>query len=58
MVDAGSRMQSNLVRLSTRGRRIVAKESSHYIMLERPDAETLNASIVTRPAVLCKSETP
>lgn len=36
MVDAWSRMQANLAHLSTRGRRIVAKGSPHYIMLERP----------------------
>jgi hypothetical protein len=37
MVDAWSRMQSNLAHLSTRGRRIIATGSPHYIMLERPD---------------------
>lgn len=37
MVDAWSRMQANLTRLSTRGRRIIAKGSPHYVMLERPD---------------------
>jgi pimeloyl-ACP methyl ester carboxylesterase len=37
MVDAWSRMQSNLAHLSARGRRIIATGSPHYIMLERPD---------------------
>jgi hypothetical protein len=37
MVDAWNRMQANLAHLSTRGRRIIAKGSPHYIMLERPD---------------------
>ncbi len=37
MVDAWSRMQNNLAHLSTRGRRIIARGSPHYIMLERPD---------------------
>ncbi len=37
MVDAWERMQANLARLSTRGRRIIAKGSPHYIQLVRPD---------------------
>jgi len=36
-VDAWERMQENLKRLSTHSRRIVAKNSGHYIHLERPD---------------------
>ena len=30
-------MQEDLKKLSTRSRRIVAKHSSHYIVLDRPD---------------------
>jgi hypothetical protein len=30
-------MQEDLKKLSTRSRRIVAKNSSHYIVLDRPD---------------------
>ena len=37
IVDAWERMQGNLARLSTRGRRIIAKGSGHYIQLDRPD---------------------
>jgi hypothetical protein len=37
MVDAWGRMQTDLEHLSTHGQRIIAKGSSHYIMLERPD---------------------
>jgi pimeloyl-ACP methyl ester carboxylesterase len=37
MQDEWSRMQEGLANLSTRGRRIVAKGSSHYIQLDRPD---------------------
>ncbi len=37
MVDAWDRMQSNLKNLSTRIRQIIARNSAHYIQLERPD---------------------
>jgi hypothetical protein len=37
MQDEWSRLQEGLANLSTRGRRIVAKGSSHYIQLDRPD---------------------
>jgi hypothetical protein len=30
-------MQEDLKKLSTRSRRIVAKDSTHYIQLDRPD---------------------
>jgi hypothetical protein len=35
--NAWSQMQEDLKKLSTRSRRIVAKNSSHYIVLDRPD---------------------
>jgi pimeloyl-ACP methyl ester carboxylesterase len=35
--NAWSQMQEDLKKLSTRSRRIVAKGSSHYIVLDRPD---------------------
>jgi len=37
VLDAWSRMQQNLLSLSTRSRRIIAKDSGHYIQLDRPD---------------------
>ncbi len=37
MVDAWRRMQANLKNLSTRSRQIIARNSAHYIQLERPD---------------------
>jgi len=37
MVDTWERMQGNLAHLSTRGRRIIAKGSGHYVQLDRPD---------------------
>jgi pimeloyl-ACP methyl ester carboxylesterase len=37
MDDAWEQMQQELARLSTRGTRTVAKNSSHYIQLDRPD---------------------
>jgi pimeloyl-ACP methyl ester carboxylesterase len=30
-------MQQNLLKLSTRSRRIIAKGSGHYVQLDRPD---------------------
>jgi pimeloyl-ACP methyl ester carboxylesterase len=35
--DAWQQMQEELGRLSTSGRRVVAKNSGHYIQLDRPD---------------------
>ena len=35
--DAWQQMQEELTRLSTRGRQIIAKNSGHYIQLDRPD---------------------
>jgi pimeloyl-ACP methyl ester carboxylesterase len=35
--DAWAQMQDELAHLSTRGARIVAKNSSHYIQIDRPD---------------------
>jgi len=35
--DAWEKMQEELVHLSTRGTQIVAKNSSHYIQVDRPD---------------------
>lgn len=35
--DAWAQMQDELAHLSTRGRRIVAKNSTHYIQIQRPD---------------------
>jgi pimeloyl-ACP methyl ester carboxylesterase len=37
MNDAWAQMQDELAHLSTRGTRIVAKNSSHYIQIDRPD---------------------
>ncbi len=37
VVHAWSRMQQNLLRLSTRSRQIIAKGSGHYIQLDRPE---------------------
>jgi pimeloyl-ACP methyl ester carboxylesterase len=37
MVTAWGRMQANLKNLSTRSRQIIARNSAHYIQLERPD---------------------
>lgn len=37
MVNAWDRMQSNLKNLSSRSRQIIARNSSHYIQLDRPD---------------------
>jgi pimeloyl-ACP methyl ester carboxylesterase len=35
--DAWEKMQEELAHLSTRGTRVIAKNSSHYIQLDRPD---------------------
>lgn len=35
--DAWSQMQKELVRLSSRGSQVIAKNSGHYIQLDRPD---------------------
>jgi pimeloyl-ACP methyl ester carboxylesterase len=35
--DAWQQMQEELTRLSTRGKQIIAKNSGHYIQLDRPD---------------------
>jgi len=35
--DAWERMQEDLTHLSTRGKQIIAKNSGHYIQLDRPD---------------------
>jgi pimeloyl-ACP methyl ester carboxylesterase len=48
MVDAWGRMQTDLENLSTRGQRIIAKGSSHYIMLERPDLIEKEAPLFIR----------
>jgi pimeloyl-ACP methyl ester carboxylesterase len=37
VVEAWSRMQQNLLKLSTRSRRIIAADSGHPIQLDRPD---------------------
>lgn len=37
VLDAWNRMQENLLKLSTRSRRIIAKGSGHYVQLERPE---------------------
>jgi pimeloyl-ACP methyl ester carboxylesterase len=37
VLDAWNRMQQNLLTLSTRSRRIIAKGSGHYVQLDRPD---------------------
>jgi pimeloyl-ACP methyl ester carboxylesterase len=37
VLAAWTRMQQNLLNLSTRSRRIIAKGSGHYIQLDRPD---------------------
>jgi hypothetical protein len=37
MNDEWEHMQDELARLSTRGTRTIAKNSSHYIQLDRPD---------------------
>jgi pimeloyl-ACP methyl ester carboxylesterase len=37
VVDAWDRMQANLKNLSTRSRQIVARNSGHYVQLQRPD---------------------
>jgi pimeloyl-ACP methyl ester carboxylesterase len=37
IVDAWTGMQEKLAHLSTRGRRIIAQGSPHYIMIQRPD---------------------
>lgn len=37
VLDAWNRMQQNLLNLSTRSRRIIAKGSGHYVQLDRPD---------------------
>jgi hypothetical protein len=35
--DAWQQMQHELVRLSSRGTQVIAKNSGHYIQLDRPD---------------------
>jgi hypothetical protein len=35
--DAWAQMQENLKNLTTRGRRIIAKNGSHHVMIDRPD---------------------
>ena len=35
--DLWNRMQDNLLKLSTRSRRIIGRGSGHYVQLERPD---------------------
>jgi hypothetical protein len=37
MESAWGQMQENLKNLSTRSRRIIAKDSSHYIQIDRAD---------------------
>ena len=37
LLKAFSEMQENLKMLSTRSRRIIAKDSGHYIQLDRPE---------------------
>lgn len=37
VLDAWNLMQQDLLKLSTRSRRIIAKGSGHYVQLERPD---------------------
>ena len=57
--DAWQKMQDELARLSTRGTQVVAKNSGHYIQLDRPDLvveavhkvvdEALNPQSASRP---------
>jgi hypothetical protein len=35
--DAWEKMQEELARLSTRGTQVIAKNSAHYIQIDRPD---------------------
>jgi pimeloyl-ACP methyl ester carboxylesterase len=35
--EAWQKMQNELARLSTRSRQVIAKNSGHYIQLDRPD---------------------
>lgn len=37
VVDAWERMQQNLLKLSVRSRRIIARDSGHYIQFDRPE---------------------
>jgi pimeloyl-ACP methyl ester carboxylesterase len=37
VVDAWEQMQQNLLKLSTRSRRIIARGSGHYVQFDRPE---------------------
>jgi pimeloyl-ACP methyl ester carboxylesterase len=56
--DAWEKMQEELVHLSTRGTRVIAKNSSHYIQIDRPDVVIDAVRGVVEQARAAQSTTP
>jgi hypothetical protein len=56
--DAREKMQQDSARLSTRGTRVIAKNSAHYIQIDRPDVVIESVRAVVQQARMVQVPSP